>query len=184
MSKTEIIAEIGINHNGSIDIAKKLIDAAVLSGCDYVKFQKRTPDICVPESQKQKIRSTPWGDMPYIDYKKRIEFEHEEYDTLMKYSKEKGVGCFSSVWDKPSVDFMTQYTNIGKVGSASITDLDLCRYAREKFDFLIISTGMSVEKRSRRVYGGLQSRCGYAHQFFLSIFCKGVEFELYIVVEK
>jgi len=146
MSKTEIIAEIGINHNGSVDIAKKLIDAAALSGCDYVKFQKRTPDICVPESQKQKIRSTPWGEMPYIDYKKKIEFEHEEYDTLMRYSKEKGVGCFSSVWDKPSVDFMTQYTNIGKVGSASITDLDLCRYAREKFDFLIISTGMSVEE--------------------------------------
>ena len=70
---TKLIAEIGINHNGSLDIAKKLIDVAKVAGCDFVKFQKRTPDICVPEHQKNKIRSTPWGDMKYIDYKKKIE---------------------------------------------------------------------------------------------------------------
>ena len=80
MKKTKIIAEIGINHNGSTELAKRLIDVSVLSGCDYAKFQKRTPDICVPDSQKYKLRETPWGPLRYIDYKKKIEFEKEEYD--------------------------------------------------------------------------------------------------------
>mgnify|MGYP003119746570 CR=1 FL=1 len=139
-----VIAEGGINHNGSVEIAKRLIDAAVVARCDYIKWQKRTPELCVPEEQKDKPKSTPWGDMTYLDYKKRMEFGREEYGQIFDYCKDR-IGCFASVWDRPSVDFMTQYTNIGKVGSASITDLDLCRYAREKFDFLIISTGMSVE---------------------------------------
>jgi N-acetylneuraminate synthase len=82
MKKTKIIAEIGINHNGSLELAKRLIDAAVLSGCDYAKFQKRTPELCVPELQKAKLRDTPWGVMKYIDYKKKIEFEQKEYDEL------------------------------------------------------------------------------------------------------
>ena len=91
--KTKIISEIGINHNGSVELAKKLIDASVLAGCDYVKFQKRTPDICVPEAQKNKMRNTPWGEMKYIDYKKKIEFEKEEYDQIFEYCKEKGIEC-------------------------------------------------------------------------------------------
>jgi len=144
--KTKIIAEIGINHNGSIDLAKELIDVAVVAGCDYVKFQKRTPDICVPEAQKSILRQTPWGEMTYIDYKKKIEFEKEEYDILMEYSKSKGVECFASVWDLPSVDFMKQYSKIGKIPSALITDLELCKAAREAFEVLIISTGMSTEE--------------------------------------
>ena len=82
MKKINVIAEIGINHNGSIKLAKDLIDVAVLSGCEYAKFQKRTPDICVPEKQKSKLRETPWGKIPYIDYKKKIEFEQKEYDEL------------------------------------------------------------------------------------------------------
>ena len=82
--KTKIIAEIGINHNGDIKLAKKLISAASIAGCDYVKFQKRTPDLCVPEAQKTKIRMTPWGEMSYLDYKKRIEFEEEEYQEIDK----------------------------------------------------------------------------------------------------
>lgn len=146
MKATKIIAEIGINHNGSIELAKKLIDAAALSGCDYAKFQKRTPDICVPENQKNKIRETPWGSIPYIDYKKKIEFEKEEYNEIFKYAKMKKIEVFASVWDIPSVDFMKQYTGIMKLGSASITDLDLCKYARANSDVLIISTGMSNEK--------------------------------------
>ena len=84
---TKIIAEIGINHNGSINIAKDLIDLSKVAGCDYVKVQKRTPDICVPEEQKLKMRVTPWGEMTYIDYKKRIEFEEEQYDFLFSYCK-------------------------------------------------------------------------------------------------
>ncbi len=144
--KTKIIAEIGINHNGSIDTAKELIDVAAVAGCDYVKFQKRTPDICVPEDQKNKIRSTPWGEMKYIDYKKKIEFEKDEYDILMEYSKSKNIECFASVWDIPSVDFMKNYTDIGKIPSALITDLELCKAARAAFGTLIISTGMSTEE--------------------------------------
>lgn len=144
--KTKIIAEIGINHNGSVDLAKELIDVAAIAGCHYAKFQKRTPDLCVPEAQKQVPRETPWGTMPYIDYKKKIEFEKEEYDELVSYSKSKGIECFASVWDLPSVEFMKQYANIGKIPSALITDLELCKASREAFDILIISTGMSTEE--------------------------------------
>ena len=144
--KVKVIAEIGINHNGSVELAKKLIDAAALSGCDYVKFQKRNPDVCVPEEQKSKMRKTPWGEMKYIDYKKKIEFEKKEYDEIFKYCGDKGIGCFASVWDNDSVDFMKQYGDITKIPSALITDLDLCKKSRKEFDKLIISTGMSEEK--------------------------------------
>lgn len=143
--KTKIIAEIGINHNGDVEIAKRLIDAAVVAGCNYAKFQKRTPDICVPDNQKNKMRETPWGNIKYIDYKKKIEFEKPEYDELFDYVKDKPIELFASVWDVPSVDFMKQYGGPMKIGSASITDLDLCRHARENTDLLMISTGMSTE---------------------------------------
>jgi N-acetylneuraminate synthase len=145
-NKTNIIAEIGINHNGSIEICKQLIDIAAVSGCNFVKIQKRTPEICVPEEQKSKIRKTPWGEMTYLDYKKKIEFNENEIVTLKKYSDEKNITFFASVWDKPSVDLMAKYSNITKIPSALITDLDLCRYARSKFNKLIISTGMSTEE--------------------------------------
>jgi N-acetylneuraminate synthase len=144
--RTKIIAEIGINHNGSVSIAKKLIDVAVFSGCDYVKFQKRTPEECVPEHQKDKIRTTPWGDIKYIDYKKKIEFEKEEYDELYRYVKDKPIELFASAWDKQSVDFLKQYSSITKIGSALITDLELCKYARVNNETLLISTGMSTEE--------------------------------------
>ncbi len=144
--KIKIIAEIGINHNGDVEIAKRLIDAAIVAGCDYAKFQKRTPDICVPESQKNKLRETPWGTIPYIDYKKKIEFEKEAYDQLYDYAKDKPIEIFASVWDKPSVDFMKHYGGPMKIGSALITDLELCKHARVNTDLLIISTGMSTEK--------------------------------------
>lgn len=146
LMKTKIIAEIGINHNGDMELAKRLIDSAIVSGCDYAKFQKRTPDICVPEAQKSKLRETPWGTIPYIDYKKKIEFEKEEYDQLYDYVKDKPIEIFASVWDIPSVDFMKQYSGPMKIGSALITDLDLCKYARDNTNLLIISTGMSTEE--------------------------------------
>ena len=143
----KIIAEIGINHNGEMELTKKLIDAASLAGCDYVKFQKRTPDLCVPEQQKNKIRKTPWGEMKYIDYKHKIEFEKEQYDKIDEYCREKKIKWFASVWDLPSVDFCSQYPeSTMKIPSALITDLELCRYARSKCKTLIISTGMSTEK--------------------------------------
>ena len=142
----KIIAEIGINHNGNINICKKIIDSAVLAGCDYVKFQKRNPDVCVPENQKNKPKSTPWGEMTYLEYKHRVEFGKEEYDEIDRYCKEKNIGWFASVWDKDSVDFISQYNKISKIPSALITNKDLCEYARKQFDCLIISTGMSTEE--------------------------------------
>lgn len=145
MKKTKIIAEIGINHNGCVENAKRLIDIAVQAGCDYAKFQKRTPEICVPEHQKSKIRATPWGEITYIDYKERIEFGKKEYDELFRYVQDKPIDIFASVWDKPSVDFMKQYGGTMKIGSALITDLELAKYARDNSDVLMISTGMSTE---------------------------------------
>lgn len=151
--KTKIIAEIGINHNGSISITKKLIDVAVIAGCDFVKFQKRNPDICVPENEKLKIKETPWGKITYIDYKHKIEFGKTEFDEIDRYCREKGISWFASVWDEDSVDFMSQYTTIlngeevriMKIPSALITNQKLIKYAREKSDYLMISTGMSTE---------------------------------------
>ena len=147
----KIIAEIGINHNGQIEIAKKLIDLAAVSGCDYVKFQKRTPEMCVPQNQRDKIRKTPWGEMKYINYKKKIEFEKKEFDEINKYCRSKEIGWFSSVWDTPSVDFCSNYNqSIMKIPSALITDLELCKYTRERCKTLIISTGMSTEEEIER----------------------------------
>lgn len=146
MKHTNIIAEIGINHNGDISIAKKLIDMASMAGCDYVKFQKRTPDICIPDSQKLLIRDTPWGKMSYLDYKKKIEFEEFEYLEINEHCKRLGIKWFASVWDMPSVDFCSARSEIGKIPSALITDLDLVKYARSKFDILLMSTGMSTEE--------------------------------------
>jgi N-acetylneuraminate synthase len=142
---TQIIAEVGINHNGSMDTAKELIMLSKVAGCDYVKIQKRNPDKCVPEHQKSKLRQTPWGEMTYIEYKHRIEFSEEQIKELVDYSDGVGIKFFASVWDLDSVDIMSKYTKIGKIPSALITNLELCHYAREKFDFLIISTGMSTE---------------------------------------
>jgi len=144
--KVQIIGEIGINHNGDLDICKKIIDSAVLAGCDYVKFQKRNPDICVPEAQKNKIKQTPWGEMTYLDYKKKIEFDKNQFDEIDRYCKEKNIGWFASVWDNDSVEFMSKYNTITKIPSALITNSSLITNARKKFDLLIISTGMSTEK--------------------------------------
>lgn len=146
MVKVNIISEIGINHNGSIELCKEMIKLSKEAGADYVKIQKRNPDVCVPEAQKSKMRDTPWGRMKYIDYKYKVEFNEEQIKELVEYASELGIKLFSSVWDLDSVDVMSKYSNIGKIGSACITDLELCKYAREKFDTLIVSTGMSTEK--------------------------------------
>lgn len=144
-SKTKIISEIGINHNGSMEKAKELILLSKVAGCDFVKIQKRNPDKCVPEAQKQKPKKTPWGDMTYIEYKKRIEFSEEQIKELVDFSNQVGIKFFASVWDLDSVDIMKKYCKVGKIPSALITNLELCKYARDNFDYLIISTGMSTE---------------------------------------
>jgi len=143
---TEIIAEIGINHNGSIELCKDLINLSKIAGIKYVKIQKRNPDICVPEHQKNVMRKTPWGEMTYLDYKKRIEFSEEQIKELIEYSKNLGIVFFASVWDMDSLYTMAKYTDIVKIPSALITDIELCKAARDNFKLLIVSTGMSSEE--------------------------------------
>ena len=102
---TKIIAEIGINHNGSIELCKELIMLSKVAGADYVKIQKRNPDICVPENQKSVIRKTPWGEMTYLEYKHKIEFGKKEYDEIDRYCKEKKILWSASPWDIDSLEF-------------------------------------------------------------------------------
>jgi sialic acid synthase SpsE len=142
---TYIIAEIGINHNGSMEIAKKLIDMAALSGCDAVKLQKRNPDVCVPEHQKGKMRDTPWGTMTYIEYKYRMEFQKPEYDEIDRYCKEKGIAWSASPWDLDSLDFLMQYDiPFIKIPSAMITNEALMKASAATGKKVIFSTGMST----------------------------------------
>jgi N-acetylneuraminate synthase len=140
-----IIAEIGINHNGSLEITKKLIDAAVECHCDAVKFQKRTPELCVPKDQWDIMRDTPWGPMKYIDYKRKTEFGLDEYTEIDKYCRQKGIAWFASCWDEPSVDFIEQFNPvIYKLASASLTDIALIKKTKATGKPLILSTGMST----------------------------------------
>lgn len=140
-----IVAEIGINHNGNLDIAKRLIDAAKSAGCDAVKFQKRTPELCVPPDQKDKMRDTPWGYISYLDYRHKVEFGLKEYQEIDQYCKKLGIAWFASCWDKPSIDFMEQFAPIcHKVPSAMLTDADLLKHFRQTGRPVILSTGMST----------------------------------------
>ena len=139
-----IIAEIGINHNGDIEIAKQLMDVAVETGCDAVKFQKRTPEICVPEEQKSIPRETPWGSMTYFEYKKRIEFEQNEFEQIDTYAKKIGIDWFASPWDVPSVDFLEGFNvPCQKIASACLTDSELLTAINKTKTTTILSTGMS-----------------------------------------
>lgn len=140
-----IIAEIGINHNGDLQIAKKLIDAANACLWNCVKFQKREPDIAVPEAQKNVMRDTPWGQMTYLEYKKKIEFGKEEYDYIDAYCKEKPIAWTASPWDIPSLEFLLEYDlPFLKIASASNANEDLLKKACESKKTLIVSTGMST----------------------------------------
>lgn len=147
MKKTNIIAEIGINHNGDIDIAKRLIDVAAAAGCDAVKFQKRNPDVCVPEHQKSVMRDTPWGIISYIEYKYRVEFGKQEYDIIDKYCKEKRIAWSASPWDLDSLRFLDEYDiPFIKIPSAMITNEELLIESIKTGKRVIISTGMSTQQ--------------------------------------
>jgi len=140
-----IIAEIGINHNGDLDIAKRMIDGAVHAGADAVKFQKRTPEVATPPEQQKQMRETPWGYITYLDYRYKVEFNEAQYCEIDKYCREKGIAWMVSVWDEPSVDFMEKFdTPAYKIPSASLTDAKLIRKARSTGKPLILSTGMST----------------------------------------
>jgi len=140
-----VVAEIGINHNGSLDIARKLVDGAVLSGADAVKFQKRTPELCVPREQWSVERDTPWGRMTYIDYRRKVEFGEREYAAIDRHCRERGILWFASCWDEEAVDFMEGFDPpCYKAASASLTDHDLLRKKKATGRPLIVSTGMST----------------------------------------
>jgi N-acetylneuraminate synthase len=141
-----IIAEIGINHNGSVDIAKLMIDGAVLAGADCVKFQKRTPELCVPRDQWDIERETPWGRMTYIDYRHKVEFDVDDYREIDRYCRARGIDWTVSCWDEGAVAFMEENFDVPfyKAASASLTDHDLLRAMQASGKVLIISTGMST----------------------------------------
>ena len=146
-----VIAEIGINHNGDIEIAKRMIDAAAHAGVDAVKFQKRTPEICTPPEQQKQMRDTPWGYITYLDYRNKVEFDLDAYREIDRYCSKKNMTWMVSVWDEPSVDFMQQFdTPAYKIPSASLTDLTLLRHARATGKPLVISTGMSTRQEIHR----------------------------------
>ena len=142
-----VIAEIGINHNGSLAVARKLIDGAALAGCDAVKFQKRTPELCVPRDQWDVERDTPWGRMRYIDYRHRVEFGEKEYAEIDRYCRERGILWFASCWDEEAVEFMERFDPpCYKAASASLTDTALLLKKKSTGRPLIISTGMSTRE--------------------------------------
>jgi len=145
-----IIAEIGINHNGDLETAKRMIEAAVHAGADAVKFQKRTPEVSTPPEQQTQMRETPWGYISYLDYRYKVEFNREDYQEIDRFCREKGIAWLASVWDEPSVDFLEEFdTPAYKIPSASLTDHNLIRYARSKGRPLVLSTGMSTLEQIR-----------------------------------
>ncbi|HHT9112400.1 MAG TPA: N-acetylneuraminate synthase family protein [Candidatus Wunengus sp. YC65] len=140
-----MIAEIGLNHNGDMQIAKKLIDAAFATNWDCVKFQKRTPELCVPEHQKNVMRETPWGRMTYLEYRYKVEFEKEQYDYISEYCNSKPIAWTASIWDLKSLEFLIQY-NVPfiKIPSAKLTEHEYIIEASKSGKPVILSTGMST----------------------------------------
>ena len=144
-----IIAEIGINHNGSVNLAKKMIDIAVTTGCDAVKFQKRTVDIVYTKEELAKERKSVFGNTNG-DLKRGLEFGEEEYREIDEYCKKKGIMWFASCWDENSVDFMEKFDiPCYKIASASLTDDNLLKHTRSKGKPIMLSTGMSTMEQIR-----------------------------------
>jgi len=162
---TLVIAEIGINHNGDIDTAKRLIDAAAVAGCDAVKFQKRTPEACVPPEQRDLKRETPWGTITYLEYRQRIELGEKDYAEIDRYCRERGIAWFASCWDESSIDFIERFDPIcHKVASACLTDDPLLARMKATGRAVILSTGMSTMDEIRHAVACLdRARLLMAH---------------------
>ncbi len=144
-----IIAEIGINHNGSVEMAKKMIDIASTTGCDAVKFQKRTIDVVYTEKELAKERKSVFG-TTNGDLKRGLEFGYKEYKEIDAYCREKGIIWFASCWDEGSVDFIEQFNPpCYKIASASLTDDSLLKYTKSKGKPILLSTGMSTMEEIR-----------------------------------
>jgi len=140
-----VIGEIGLNHNGSVELAKKLIDVAADAGAQAVKFQKRTPAISTPEHMKNVLRETPWGEMTYLEYRYRVEFDRDQYIEIGDYATLRGLDWFASPWDVPAVEFLEELNVVAhKVASASVTDLELLAALAATGKPVILSTGMST----------------------------------------
>src|SRR3954453_12529682 len=139
-----IVAEIGINHNGDVDIAKRLISVAVAAGCDAVKFQKRTVDVVYSPEELARPRESPFGDTNG-DLKRGLEFGLDQFREIDRYCREVKIPWFASCWDEESVDFIDQFDPpCFKIASASLTDDKLLRHTRSKNRPIILSTGMST----------------------------------------
>jgi N-acetylneuraminate synthase len=140
-----MISEVGLNHNADMQICKKLIDASFACNWDCVKFQKRTPELCVPEDQKGLMRDTPWGRMTYLQYRYKVEFEKAEYDYIDEYCKQKPIAWTASVWDMGALRFLVNY-NVPyiKIPSAKLVHHELVRAAAIQGKPVILSTGMST----------------------------------------
>jgi len=140
-----LISEIGINHNADMQVVKKLIDATFACGWDCVKFQKRNPEKCVPESQRGVLKDTPWGRMTYLEYKKRMEFSESQYDYIDAYCKEKPLSWTASVWDRDSLDFILKYdVPFIKIPSPMLSKAELVKAIADTGKPIIMSTGMST----------------------------------------
>jgi N-acetylneuraminate synthase len=140
-----MVAEIGLNHNGDVQIAKKLMDAVFATNWDCAKFQKRTPSICVPEHQKNVMRDTPWGRITYLEYRYKVEFEKEQYDIIDSYCRAKPIAWTASVWDLKSLEFIMQYdVPFIKIPSAKLTEHECLLEAAKGGKPIVLSTGMST----------------------------------------
>jgi N-acetylneuraminate synthase len=140
-----VIAEIGLNHNGDVELAKRLIDVAADAGAQAVKFQKRTPEISTPEHMREVRRETPWGEMSYLEYRYRVEFDREQYIEIGDHATLRGLDWFASPWDAPAVEFLEDLNVVAhKVASASVTDHELLRALAATGKPIILSTGMST----------------------------------------
>ena len=150
-SEIFFVAEIGINHNGSLDIAKRLIDMDSMLDTDAVKFQKRTPEICVPEHKKNEIKETPWGLMTYLEYRKKLEFGTNEYREINEYCKSKKIIWFASVWDIHSIEFLEKFNvPVYKIPSAKLTDKELLEHVAKTEKPIFLSTGGSTLEQIKK----------------------------------
>ena len=171
-----IIAEIGINHNGDLEIAKKLIDGAVFTGCDAVKFQKRTVEKVYSKEDLDKYRESPWG-TTVREQKLGLEFGKEEYDEIDRHCKEKGIPWFASAWDLDSQKFLRQYNlKYNKIASPMLTHRELLEMVAEEEKHTFISTGMStMEEIEKAVQIFKDAKCPFELMHCNSVYPMKVE---------
>ena len=169
--KPYLIAEIGINHNGSISIAKKMMEIAKATGFDAVKFQKRDPDICIPENQKKIFRETPWGIITYLAYKKKIEFNLKQLTILKKYAKKLKLDFCASCFDENSLKLVSKLNDFNKIPSAMITNTALLEQVAKKRKKTFISTGMcTMDNISNAIKIFKKNKCDYELMHCVSLY--------------